>query len=197
MSENLTRDDAGSVGGGSTSIIDMNTTRLINGVPAELYDTSWPIVIIYSILFVISAIGNTTVLISLLRNRRAKLRIHLMILNLTIADLIVTYIMIPMEIGWRITSEWIAGDIACRVLQAFRAFGPYLSSMILVCISLDRYFAVLHPLKVNDAHRRSKIMLCFAWLTSIVCSVPQVSSTNSFHAFEDFHIFLMITFLSI
>lgn len=47
--------------------------------------------------------------------------------------------------------------------------------MVLVCISLDRYFAVIHPLKVNDAHRRSKIMLTFAWLTSIVCSVPQVN----------------------
>lgn len=59
-----------------------------------------------------------------------------------------------------------------------RAFGPYLSSMVLVCISIDRYFAVIHPLKVNDAHRRSKIMLTFAWLTSIVCSVPQVLNSN-------------------
>nr|XP_027201205.1 gonadotropin-releasing hormone II receptor-like [Dermatophagoides pteronyssinus] len=154
----------------------------------ELYISSKIVVIIYSILFIISSIGNTTVFISLIKNRHRKLRINLMILNLTIADLIVTYIMIPLEICWRITNEWLAGDIVCRIMQAFRAFGPYLSSMVLVCISLDRYFAVIHPMKVNDAHRRSKIMLTFAWLISIVCSVPQtiVFHTESHPQYPDF-----------
>lgn len=86
----------------------------------ELYMSSKVVVTIYSILFVISSIGNTAVFISLLKNRNRKLRINLLILNLTIADLIVTYIMIPMEIGWRITNEWLAGDLMCRIMQAFR-----------------------------------------------------------------------------
>ena len=86
----------------------------------ELYTSSKVVVTIYSILFVISSIGNTTVFISLVKNRNRKLRINLLILNLTIADLIVTYIMIPMEICWRITNEWLAGDLMCRIMQAFR-----------------------------------------------------------------------------
>lgn len=146
----------------------------------EIFDSSKRDIIIYCILFVISAAGNITVFTSLLRNPNRKLRINLLIFNLAIADLIVTFIMIPLEVGWRITESWIAGDFACRLLQALRAFGPYLSSMVLVCISLDRYFAIVHPLKVNDAHRRSKIMLTFSWMISIVCSVPQVCSIISF-----------------
>lgn len=90
------------------------------GTPTDLYMSSKTIVIIYSILFVISSIGNTTVFISLVKNRNRKLRINLLILNLTIADLIVTYIMIPVEIGWRITNQWLAGDFMCRTMQAFR-----------------------------------------------------------------------------
>ena len=86
----------------------------------DLYMSYKVVVIIYSILFVISSIGNTTVFISLVKNRNRKLRINLLILNLTIADLIVTYIMIPMEIGWRITNQWLAGDFMCRIMQAFR-----------------------------------------------------------------------------
>ncbi|KAH9412481.1 hypothetical protein DERP_006442 [Dermatophagoides pteronyssinus] len=170
------------------SIINHNTSNQQQQQTEELYISSKIVVIIYSILFIISSIGNTTVFISLIKNRHRKLRINLMILNLTIADLIVTYIMIPLEICWRITNEWLAGDIVCRIMQAFRAFGPYLSSMVLVCISLDRYFAVIHPMKVNDAHRRSKIMLTFAWLISIVCSVPQtiVFHTESHPQYPDF-----------
>ncbi|KAH7643064.1 gonadotropin-releasing hormone receptor-like [Dermatophagoides farinae] len=174
----------------SSSLVIVEHSNIINDTnqTEELYMSSKIVVIIYSILFIISSIGNTTVFISLIKNRHRKLRINLMILNLTIADLIVTYIMIPMEICWRITNEWLAGDVVCRIMQAFRAFGPYLSSMVLVCISLDRYFAVIHPMKVNDAQRRSKIMLTFAWLTSIACSVPQtiVFHTESHPQYPDF-----------
>ncbi|XP_054159631.1 adipokinetic hormone/corazonin-related peptide receptor variant I-like [Oppia nitens] len=145
----------------------------LEGVPKDVENSSKRDIIIYSILFVISAAGNISVFTALLRNRNRKLRINLLIFNLAIADLIVTFIMIPLEVGWRITESWIAGDFACRLLQALRAFGPYLSSMVLVCISFDRYFAIIHPLKVNDAHRRSKIMLSFSWIISIACSAPQ------------------------
>jgi gonadotropin-releasing hormone receptor len=172
----------------SLSIVITNTTdkiplQLSNSsqeFPTEIFDSSKRDIIIYSILFVISAVGNITVFTSLLRNRNRKLRINLLIFNLAIADLIVTFIMIPLEVGWRITESWIAGDFVCRIMQALRAFGPYLSSMVLICISLDRYFAIVHPLKVNDAHRRSKIMLAFSWMISIACSAPQVCLIISF-----------------
>ncbi|XP_013792760.1 gonadotropin-releasing hormone II receptor-like, partial [Limulus polyphemus] len=128
---------------------------------------------VYSILFVIAATGNLPVFISLLRNRQRKSPVKLMMLNLAVADLIVTFVMIPLEISWRITVEWIAGTLICKIMLFLRAFGPYLSSMILVCISLDRYFAIVHPLKLNDAKRRSKVMLACAWLTSLICAAPQ------------------------
>lgn len=100
----------------ASSLLDENTSMS----QMELYMSSKVVVSIYSVLFIISSIGNTTVFISLVKNRNRKLRINLLILNLTIADLIVTYIMIPMEIGWRITNQWLAGDFMCRIMQAFR-----------------------------------------------------------------------------
>ncbi|KAK7069105.1 hypothetical protein SK128_016340 [Halocaridina rubra] len=127
----------------------------------------------YSVLFVIAAIGNLTVFITLFRNRHRKSRVNLMIMHLAVADLMVTLINFPIEVGWRITVQWLAGNLACKLLNFFRAFGLYLSSLVLVCISLDRYFAIVHPLKVNDAQRRGKMMLSFAWSVAAVCSVPQ------------------------
>ena len=154
--------------------IDNMTSKLDHGDPPfnenSLFD-----VVIYAILLILSACGNLTVFNALLRNRnRIKLRINLVIFNLTIADLIVTFVMIPLEIGWRLTQSWIAGDFMCKIMMTLRAFGPYLSSMVLVCISLDRYFAIIHPFKSNNTER-SKKMLIFAWIISLVCSLPQVS----------------------
>ena len=145
-------------------------------VPREMYftDDSLVSVIIYCILFTVSATGNLTVFVTLFRYRHRKSRVNLFIMHLCIADLIVTFVMLPMEIGWHLTVSWRAGDLWCRILMFSRAFGFYLSSLILSVISLDRYFAVAHPLRLNDASRRGKIMLALAWLLSVVASAPQV-----------------------
>lgn len=69
-------------------------------VPEELRfnQNTLTVVLVYSALFVIAAVGNLTVFISLFRSRHRKSRISLMIRHLAIADLVVTFIMIPIEV---------------------------------------------------------------------------------------------------
>nr|QER78787.1 adipokinetic hormone receptor isoform 1 [Bombus lantschouensis]QGN75353.1 adipokinetic hormone receptor isoform 1 [Bombus lantschouensis] len=132
-------------------------------------------IVFYSVLMIISAIGNTTVLVLIMcRKRVSKSRIHTMLMHLAIADLLVTFLMMPLEISWAITVSWKAGDAMCRIMAFFRMFGLYLSSFILVCISMDRYYAIIRPLQFWDVNRRGKIMLCIAWAGSIACSMPQM-----------------------
>ena len=50
----------------------------------------------------------------------------------------VTFLMMPLEIGWNVTVTWQAGDSTCRIMSFFRTFGLYLSSFVIVSISLDR-----------------------------------------------------------
>lgn len=55
-------------------------------------------IIIYSVMFVVAAVGNLTVFITLFRNRHRKSRVNLMIMHLAAADLIVTMINFPLEV---------------------------------------------------------------------------------------------------
>jgi gonadotropin-releasing hormone receptor len=127
-------------------------------------------------MFVISACGNLTVFITLFQNRHRKSRVNLFIMHLSIADLAVTFIMMPVEIAWHSTVQWLTGEFTCRFFAFWRVFGFYLSSFILIAISLDRYFAITHPMSLTDADRRGKLMLLLAWLFSIVASCPNVST---------------------
>lgn len=74
---------------------DVNDT-----LPAHLRFTqkSLTVVIVYCVLFVVSAVGNLTVFITLFKSRHRKSRISLMITHLAVADLMVTFIMIPLEV---------------------------------------------------------------------------------------------------
>ncbi|XP_050538062.1 adipokinetic hormone/corazonin-related peptide receptor variant I isoform X2 [Daktulosphaira vitifoliae] len=155
----------------NTSVFD------INNLPYELRFNDGHIVTIvtYSILMVISAIGNITVLTIILRRRRkAGTRIHAMLMHLAIADLFVTFLMMPLEIIWAWTVEWVLGDPLCRIMAFFRIFGLYLSSFILICISVDRYLAVLQPMRLYQMDNRGKLMIAVAWFASIFCSLPQI-----------------------
>lgn len=93
----------------------------------------------FSVLFVISTIGNSTVLYLLTKRRlRGPSRIDIMLMHLAIADLMVTFLLMPLEIAWAYTVQWKSTDFLCRLMSFFRVFGLYLSSFVLVCISIDR-----------------------------------------------------------
>ncbi|XP_037873389.1 adipokinetic hormone receptor isoform X1 [Bombyx mori] len=129
---------------------------------------------VYSVLMVISATGNLTVLYQLVRRRRAKRasRLDILLMHLAVADLMVTFLMMPLEIAWAGTVQWFAGDLMCRVMMFTRTFGLYLSSFVLICIAVDRYYAILKPLNVTwEAKVRRAIIV--AWVCAGLASLPQ------------------------
>ena len=66
--------------------------------------------------------------------RHRKSRVNQLIMHLCIADLIVTFVMLPLEIGWHATVGWKAGNIACKVFTFFRSVNSLLSTQLLHAI---------------------------------------------------------------
>ena len=69
---------------------------------------------------------------------KSRTNVHYLVFHLTLADSIICFITLPMETLWRLTIEWYAGNILCKVLMMIRTGGYILSSCILVVISIDR-----------------------------------------------------------
>lgn len=130
---------------------------------------------VYSVMFVLSSVFNLTILVMLKKNKfREQFRINKFILNLIIADLIITFITIPLEIGWKYTVYWRAGDLACRIFQFLRPLGIYLASFIIISLCIDRYFAIIYPLKIDNHKLRTNRMIYLSWFLSFVCAIPQI-----------------------
>ncbi|KAH9633192.1 hypothetical protein HF086_017747 [Spodoptera exigua] len=84
----------------------------------------------------------------------------------------VTFLMMPLEIAWAGTVQWLAGDLMCRVMMFTRTFGLYLSSFVLICIAVDRYYAILKPLNVTWEARVRRALI-IAWVCAGLASLPQ------------------------
>lgn len=130
----------------------------------------------YILLFLIGAPANLIVLKKLLSNAFYKRSRHLfLLLNLSIADAIVVFIFIPVEIGWKTTYVWTAGNFACKFFKFSIAFGTYASSLLLISISVDRFYAVVWPFSYNFIDQKMNKLLFCIWVFSFLISTPQVS----------------------
>lgn len=178
MGETTTLSSTSLTTNGSDSLEDIvaNATEL----PPDMQFTSANVlsIVAYSSLFLVSSVANCSILLVLIRRyKKTKSRVNLLLIHLAIADLIVTFLMMPLEIGWAATVMWMAGDFLCRFFSFFRIFGLFLSSNILICISLDRFYAIVCPLSAGKAARNMKFLLCGAWIVSILSAAPQVRCT--------------------
>uniref|UniRef100_A0A452IZ58 Gonadotropin-releasing hormone receptor n=1 Tax=Gopherus agassizii TaxID=38772 RepID=A0A452IZ58_9SAUR len=157
-----------------------NRNRSNTSLPSEVFllptfSTAAKVrVAITFVLFLSSACFNIAVLWTVTQKYRKRPHIRILIVNLAAADLLVTFVVMPLDAAWNITVQWYAGDLACRALMFLKLVAMYASAFITVVISLDRQAAILHPLSVGDAKKKNKAMLCVAWALSVLLALPQM-----------------------
>lgn len=76
--------------------VTLNATEIVDTVPISNQEF---VIGLYSVLFIIGAVGNVAVFFALIRSRRRKSRVNLLMTHLVVADLIVTFIVIPLEVS--------------------------------------------------------------------------------------------------
>lgn len=160
----------------SETLLYMNETWMeLTTVPAPTFNEMSMIkTVVLSLMFVISLIGNTAALIQMFRMRRRRSTINTLILHLATADLIVTFFCNVTDAVWASTVQWYGGNAMCKMVKFLQVFGLYLSTYIIVIISVDRAYAILDPMSRNNAAKRVRTMIALAWILSALFALPQV-----------------------
>ncbi|NP_001306800.1 gonadotropin-releasing hormone II receptor-like [Haplochromis burtoni] len=126
------------------------------------------------VLFLFAACSNLALLVSVWRGQRLASHLRPLMLSLASADLMMTFVVMPLDAVWNMTVQWYGGDALCKLLCFLKLFAMHASAFILVVISLDRQHAILHPLDALSAHSRNRRMLLLAWTLSILLASPQL-----------------------
>ncbi|XP_012034748.1 gonadotropin-releasing hormone receptor isoform X1 [Ovis aries] len=131
-------------------------------------------------LFLLSTIFNTSFLLKLQnwtqrKEKRKKLsKMKVLLKHLTLANLLETLIVMPLDGMWNITVQWYAGELLCKVLSYLKLFSMYAPAFMMVVISLDRSLAITRPLAVKSNSKLGQFMIGLAWLLSSIFAGPQL-----------------------
>ncbi|CAG2248559.1 GNRHR [Mytilus edulis] len=161
-----------------TFVIDENDTRtrwtLQSGQPPTFNEALMTRTIVFSLMFLMALIGNTATLIQMYRIRKRRSTINILIVNLAVADLLITFFIMGVDAAWASTVQWYAGNVMCKLVKFGTATGLLVSTYITVVISLDRCCVIMDPISRHKAPRRVKIMIVISWILSALFSLPQV-----------------------
>uniref|UniRef100_A0A8D0GJX4 Neuropeptide S receptor n=1 Tax=Sphenodon punctatus TaxID=8508 RepID=A0A8D0GJX4_SPHPU len=123
------------------------------------------------ILFIVTIAANSLVLISTWKRKR-KSRMTFFVTQLAITDVFSGFINMMTDIIWRFTGDFMAPDFVCRVVRYLQVVLLYASTYVLVSLSIDRYHAIVYPMKFFQGERQAKVLIVIAWSLSFLFSIP-------------------------
>ncbi|KAM3864587.1 somatostatin-like receptor F_48D10.1 [Diretmus argenteus] len=126
-------------------------------------------------VFVVGLTGNTLAIYVVLRYAKMKIVTNIYILNLAVADEL--YIVgLPFLTTQNVLSYWPFGSFLCRVVMTADSMNQFTSIFCLTVMSIDRYLAVVHPIRSTKwRHPRvAKVVSAAVWAVSFVVVLPVV-----------------------
>lgn len=141
--------------------------------------------VIYIIVFAVGMPANALAIWVFLFRIKKKHPSSIFMANLALADLLFV-IWVPLKIAYHFNgNNWIYGEGLCKVLVAFFYGNMYCSTLFITCISVQRYWAVVHPLTQLQKDNCVAIAISVTvWVVVWLITVPlylydqQVKVTN-------------------
>ncbi|XP_003796678.1 proteinase-activated receptor 4 [Otolemur garnettii] len=164
-------------------IPDSSRALLLGWVPTRLVPT------LYGLVLVVGLPANGLAL-WVLATQMPRLPSTVLLMNLAAADLLLA-LALPPRVAYHLWGQhWPFGETACRLDMVALYGHMYCSVLLLAAISLDRYLALVHPLRARTLRGgRLSVGLCAAaWLMAAVLALPLVLQRQTFRLSRSDHV---------
>ncbi|XP_053550419.1 somatostatin receptor type 5 [Bombina bombina] len=133
------------------------------------------ITFIYLLVCAIGLSGNTLVIYVVLRYAKMKTVTNIYILNLAVAD-VLFMLGLPFIATQNAISYWPFGSFLCRLVMTVDGINQFTSIFCLTVMSIDRYLAVVHPIKSTKWRRPrvAKLISATVWTVSFLVVLPVI-----------------------
>ena len=133
--------------------------------------------IAYFIIMFTSLIGNALVICVVSMNRHMRTVTNYFIVNMAVADLLLTVFNMPLTIRLIITGDvsWFTGvfaEILCKIISFIQPLSVASSVLSLTAIAVDRFLAIIFPLKCYMTFQISSGIITAIWIVGIGVNSP-------------------------
>ncbi|XP_067910251.1 C-X-C chemokine receptor type 5 isoform X2 [Heterodontus francisci] len=130
--------------------------------------------IVYFLVFFFGTIGNALVLLILLRYRQSRTPTDNYLLHLAMADLLLVLVLPFLAI--ESIFGWLFGDVLCKLIGSIHKLNFFCNSLLLGCISFDRYLAIVHAVQTYKKRKAKYVhLVCSAvWVTGFILQIPNL-----------------------
>ncbi|XP_054451020.1 C-C chemokine receptor type 6 [Pteronotus mesoamericanus] len=136
--------------------------------------------IAYSLICVFGLLGNILVVVTFAFYKKAKSMTDVYLLNMAIADILFV-LTLPFWATSHATGQWLFSSAICKLVRGIYAINFHCGMLLLACVSLDRYIAIVQATKSFRLRSQTLVHhrgICLAvWALSAVISIP----TFTFH----------------
>nr|XP_005990036.2 PREDICTED: substance-K receptor [Latimeria chalumnae] len=137
--------------------------------------------IAYSLIVVVSVIGNVTIIWIILAHRRMRTVTNYFIVNLAFSDVSMAVFNTVFNFIYAIHNDWYFGTGYCKFQNFFPITAIFASIYSMTAIAVDRYIAIIHPLRPRLSAKTTKIVIGLIWTVAFGLALPQCFYSTLFY----------------
>uniref|UniRef100_A0A674MQL2 Neuromedin U receptor 3 n=1 Tax=Takifugu rubripes TaxID=31033 RepID=A0A674MQL2_TAKRU len=139
---------------------------------------------IYLLIFLVGLSGNFLTCTVIARRKKMRNPTNLYLLSLASSDILVLLFGMPLEIYelWQ-NYPFPFGEGGCYFKTFLFETVCFASILNVTALSVERYIAVLHPLKTRylSTNQHVKRVIAIVWVVSMICAIPNTSLHGIFY----------------
>ncbi|XP_017130913.1 neuropeptide F receptor isoform X1 [Drosophila elegans] len=139
-------------------------------------DSPWyhMLISMYGVLIVFGALGNTLVVIAVVRKPIMRTARNLFILNLAISDLLLCLVTMPLTLMEILSKYWPYGScsILCKTIAMLQALCIFVSTISITAIAFDRYQVIVYPTRDSLQFVGAVTILAGIWALALLLASP-------------------------
>ena len=149
-------------------LIDSNAERVVK-------------VLAYFTILLVSLVGNSLVILVFCKNKQLRRSINYFVLNMAVSDLFTPLTIVPVTIvriisgstAFMVDTPLILGNILCKLCYFLPDVSLVVSIESLLLISVDRFIAVVFPLRIKLISSKVRFICIFCtWIVAIAVHAP-------------------------
>ncbi|CAH1794365.1 unnamed protein product [Owenia fusiformis] len=158
-----------------STVLNNSTNGTIDGSPQPYLLTYSKVLfsVFYIVLIIVAVGGNAMVCYVVCLYPSMHTATNYFIVNLACSDILTAILCIPFTfISTALIHHWPFGSVMCPVVFTSQVAAVCLSAFTLVAISLDRFIAIIFPMRPRMTTKISLVIIALIWLFAIAVAMP-------------------------